>query len=219
MALKKLLWLLVNKGVDGIWVFVTTPVKISPTIEYDRPFAKRDRDGRIVAVQLAWQKFVPPRSPFHILIGSGESTWHHTAHPSALASWYSTIGNGSGCYRKVKAVEGAKKFCNCNCKGGFLRLKPSLSGAVAHHLVVGALLPSHCQNLFRVNCSKDAVYWGRALVEVVVPVMAVVVIGIAMPQVVAKRGMKTGPDHIIVHHLACLYLVFSPHVIVWNCHW
>ena len=32
----------------------------------------------------------------------------------------------------------ARKFSNCNCKSRFLRLKLSLSGAVAHHLVVGA---------------------------------------------------------------------------------
>ena len=40
----------------------------SPTLNANRPFAQRDLDGRIVAVQLAWQKFVLSRSPFHIQI-------------------------------------------------------------------------------------------------------------------------------------------------------
>ena len=36
-------------------------------VQYNRPFALQHLDGRIVTIRLAWQKFVPSRSPFQHL--------------------------------------------------------------------------------------------------------------------------------------------------------
>ena len=125
-----------------------------------------------MAVQLVWQKFVPSRSPFHILIPririwrvNATPHQHHTASTHQL--WHhGTIGSGADCYcksgcwkaRKIQQLQLQMRVSPAQAESKWRAVATTWWSAQAGYPSTESL-----GELLQVNFNRVAVYRGRSI--------------------------------------------------------